>query len=66
VGVVAKIVYGLLIGKPLNFGKNKMKLQKLINKLNRAEFEHNLEKAKKFWFKILKKSLKHKHTTAVR
>jgi len=43
-----------------------MKLKKLIIKLNRAEFEHNLEKAKKFWFKILKKSLKHKHTEAVK
>jgi hypothetical protein len=43
-----------------------MKLPKLIRKLNRAEFDHNLEKAKKFWFKILKKSIKHKHTQAVR
>jgi len=43
-----------------------MKIKKLILKLNRAEFEHNLEKAKKLWFKILKKSLKHKHTESVR
>ena len=43
-----------------------MKIKKLILKLNRAEFKHNLEKAKKLWFKILKKSLKHKHTEAVR
>jgi len=31
-------------------------------KLNKAELEHNMEKVKKFWFKILKKSLKGKHT----
>jgi len=43
-----------------------MKVQKLIQKLNRAEFEHNLEKAKKFWMKLLKKSVKGKHTEAVR
>jgi len=43
-----------------------MKIKKLIQKLNRAEFEHNLEKAKKFWMKLLKKSVKGKHTEAVR
>jgi len=43
-----------------------MKIKKLILKLNRAEFEHNLDKVKKLWFKILKKSFKHKHTEAVR
>jgi len=43
-----------------------MKVKKLIMKLNRAEVQHNLEKAKKFWFKLLKKSIKHKHTEAVR
>jgi hypothetical protein len=43
-----------------------MKIKKLILKLNRAEFDHNLEKVKKLWFKILKKSVKHKHTEAVR
>jgi len=43
-----------------------MKVKKLIQKLNRAEFEHNLEKVKKLWFKILRKSVKHKHTEAVR
>jgi hypothetical protein len=42
-----------------------MKLKRLIEKLNRAEFEHNLDKAKKFWLKILKKSFKHKHTENV-
>jgi hypothetical protein len=43
-----------------------MKVKKLILKLNRAEVEHNLEKAKKFWLKLLKKSLKHKHTESVK
>jgi len=43
-----------------------MKIKKLIQKLNRAEFEHNLEKAKKFWMKLLKKSVKGKHTESVR
>jgi len=43
-----------------------MKVKKLIQKLNRAEFEHNLEKVKKLWFKILKKSVKGKHTESVR
>jgi hypothetical protein len=35
-------------------------------KLNKAEFEHNLKKAKELWLKLLKKSIKHKHTEAVR
>jgi hypothetical protein len=39
-----------------------MKVQKLIKKLNRAEVEHNLERVKKLWFRLLKKSLKHKNT----
>jgi hypothetical protein len=43
-----------------------MKVKKLIFKLNRAEFEHKLNKVKKIWFKILKKSVRHKHTEAVR
>jgi hypothetical protein len=43
-----------------------MKVKKLIMKLNKAEIEHNLEKVKKFWFKLLKKSIKGKHTEAVR
>jgi hypothetical protein len=43
-----------------------MKVKKLIMKLNKAEMEHNLDKVKKFWFKLLKKSFKHKHTEAVR
>jgi len=43
-----------------------MKVKKLIFKLNKAEFNHNLIKVKKLWFKILKKSVRHKHTEAVR
>jgi hypothetical protein len=43
-----------------------MKVKKLILKLNKAEIEHNLEKVKKLWFKLLKKSLKHKHTESVK
>jgi hypothetical protein len=43
-----------------------MKVKKLILKLNKAELEHNLKKVKELWFKILKKSLKGKHTEAVR
>ena len=43
-----------------------MKVKKLIMKLNRAELDHNMEQARKFWFKLLKKSLKHKHTEAVK
>ena len=43
-----------------------MKVKTLILKLNKAEFEHKLDKVKKLWFKILKKSVKHKHTEAVR
>ena len=43
-----------------------MKVKKLIIKLNKAELQHNLVKIKDLWFKLLKKSLKHKHTEAVR
>jgi len=43
-----------------------MKVKKLIMKLNRAELNHNMEKVKKFWFKILKKSFKGKHTESVK
>jgi len=42
-----------------------MKLKKLVKKLNKAEMNHNLQNAKKFWVKILKKSFKHKDTTRV-
>jgi hypothetical protein len=42
-----------------------MKIKKLVKKLNRAEFEHRANKVKELWFKLLKKSLKHKHTERV-
>ena len=42
-----------------------MKIETLVKKLNRAEAEHKLNKVKKIWFRILKKSLKHKHTEQV-
>ena len=42
-----------------------MNIQKLVRKLNRAELEHRMDRAKKLWLKILKKSLKHKHTERV-
>jgi len=43
-----------------------MKVKKLIMKLNKAEFEHNIRKVKELWLKLLKKSLKGKHTEAVK
>jgi len=43
-----------------------MKVKKLIMKLNKAEIQHNIYKAKEIWLKLLKKSLKHKHTEAVK
>jgi hypothetical protein len=43
-----------------------MKLSKLRRKLYLAIFNHKKEKEKKVWFKILKKSIKHKHTEDVR
>jgi len=46
-------------------GGYSMKIKKLIIKLNKAEIEHNLGKAKQLWAKLLKKSLKHKHTQSV-
>jgi hypothetical protein len=43
-----------------------MKVRELILKLNKAEVEHKVDKVKKYWMKLLKKSLKHKHTQAVK
>jgi len=43
-----------------------MKTNKLIFKLNKAEFKHKAEKAKELWFKILRKSFKGKPTQSVR
>ena len=42
-----------------------MKIEKLVQKLNQAEFEHKLDQARELWLKLLKKSLKHKHTERV-
>ena len=42
-----------------------MKLRKLRKKMYTAIFAHDSLKEKKAWFKILKKSHKHKHTEDV-
>ena len=43
-----------------------MKLRKLRKKMYKAIFAHDVVKEKKVWVKILKKSLKHKHTEDIR
>jgi len=43
-----------------------MKLLQLRRKLYKAIFAHDTAKEKKVWFKILKKSTKHKHTEDIR
>jgi len=43
-----------------------MKVEKLIKKMYEACVNHDSVKEKKIWFKILKKSLKQKHTEAVK
>jgi hypothetical protein len=43
-----------------------MKVKELIEKLYKAEIEHNMPLVKKLWYKLLKKSLKGKHTEAVK
>lgn len=42
-----------------------MKTKKLVRKMYRACVRHNIKKQKKLWLKMLKKSLKHKHTEIV-
>jgi len=43
-----------------------MKMRKLMKKLYKACVEHNAEREKRFWLKVLKKSLKgNKKTNAV-
>ena len=42
-----------------------MKLRKLRKKMYKAIFAHDATKEKQVWFKILKKSAKHKHTEDV-
>lgn len=46
-------------------GVYNMKMRKLMKKLYKSCVEHNAENEKKFWNKVLKKSLKHKKTNAV-
>lgn len=43
-----------------------MKVKKLIKKMYKAIIRSDKESERKLYFKILKKSLKHKHTEAVR
>jgi len=43
-----------------------MKVKELVKKLYEAEIKHDTPLIKKLWFKLLKKSLKHKHTEAVK
>jgi len=43
-----------------------MKVKKLIRKMYKAILVHNLTKEKKLYRKLLKKSLKGKHTEVVR
>jgi len=39
-----------------------MKLRKLRRKLYVAIFRHDVKREQKIWYKILKKSIRHKHT----
>jgi hypothetical protein len=43
-----------------------MKINKLILKMYKSILSNNKKKEKKLWFKALKKSLKHKHTEAIK
>jgi hypothetical protein len=43
-----------------------MKVKKLTRKIYEACVKHDGKKEKKLWFKALKKSLKHKHTEAIK
>jgi len=43
-----------------------MKLRKLRRKLYVAIFRHDVKREKKIWYKLLKKSIKHKHTEDIR
>jgi len=43
-----------------------MKTKKLVRKMYLACVRHNTKKEKKLWFKILRKSLQHKHTEVVK
>ncbi len=50
----------------LNIGIQMTKVRKLVKQLNKACVEHNDKREKKIWKKLIKKSLKHKHTANVR
>jgi tripartite-type tricarboxylate transporter receptor subunit TctC len=50
----------------LNIGVQMTKVRKLVKQLNKACVEHNVKREKKIWKKLIKKSLKHKHTASVR
>ena len=56
----------MMVNLKLSNGGNAMKVQKLVQKLHKACLEHNTEKEKKIWFKILNKSLKNKNTQIVK
>ena len=43
-----------------------MKVKKLIKKYYESVLSHDLNKEKELYFKILRKSLKHKHTEAIK
>lgn len=43
-----------------------MKVKKLVQEMYVAIIAKDKEKEKELWFKALKKSLKHKHTQAIR
>lgn len=42
-----------------------MKTKKLVRKMYEACIKHDTAKQRKLWLKMLKKSLKHKHTEVV-
>lgn len=43
-----------------------MKTQKILKKMYQACIDHDVKEEKKLYFKILKKSLKHKKTHAIK
>lgn len=43
-----------------------MKVQKLVKKLYQSIFDHDQTKEKKMWFKVLRKSINHKKTHAIK
>jgi hypothetical protein len=43
-----------------------MKVKEIIKQMYQACVNHDVKKEKKLWFKALKKSLKKKHTEAIK